>query len=194
MAMNYQDELFGPARVLELKTLGRKEIGEFLERYAKYRRLVESRRALEQQIPLLDLKACLDSNLLVVTAKVELPEESVAEVSNTSLERYLRKCCNRTNFRCQIWMKCSKYCGWGREADRATGYDKRWNRTVRTAARTVKRLVECFFCRGRHNAILLKTAGDARPCNGGASYVCYGGSESKLVVTSDHTARPSHGA
>ena len=54
---------------------------------------------------------------------------------------------------------------------------ERWNRTVRTAARTVKRLVECFFCRCRHNAILLKAAGDARPCNGGASYVCYGGSE-----------------
>ena len=44
-----------------------------------------------QQIPLLELKACLDSKLLAVLVKVELAEDSVTEVSSTSLEKHLRK-------------------------------------------------------------------------------------------------------
>jgi hypothetical protein len=35
MATTYEDELFGPITVPVLKTLGRKEIGHFLELYKK---------------------------------------------------------------------------------------------------------------------------------------------------------------
>ena len=51
MATNYRDDFFGIIRVPTLKSIGRSEVREFLDRYEKYVRLVQERARLVNEDP-----------------------------------------------------------------------------------------------------------------------------------------------
>ena len=92
MATNYQDDFFGPIRVPILKSISRREVRSFLERYKKYHLLVTERARLANEQPqMLGIKICVSDKLLRILAKYEIGIP-LRRLTDADVEYYLRKC------------------------------------------------------------------------------------------------------
>ncbi len=87
-----KERLFGPVEVPVLTLVGRVEIANFLDRYDNYLRMVASRNALGDEIVPMEMKFCVDNQLLKTLVKHQIGVGSVDELTQEQLKEYLDDC------------------------------------------------------------------------------------------------------
>ena len=88
---NYKDDFFGPIRVPVLKTIDRKDVRVFLEKYRKYVVWVTERARLEGAEPqIMQLKLCINNKLLRTLARFEL-KIPMEDLTDELLQEYLTR-------------------------------------------------------------------------------------------------------
>ena len=89
---NYQDDFFGPIRVPALKSISRREIRTFMEKYRKYVICVNERARLAGTDPqIMKMKLGVNDKLLHTLARFEI-KIPMEELTDEILHEYLRKC------------------------------------------------------------------------------------------------------
>ena len=89
---NYEDDLFGPIRVPTLKSINRRGIRIFLEKYRKYVICATERARLAGTEPqIMGMKICINDKLLrtLATFEIEVPME---RLTDERVHEYLRGC------------------------------------------------------------------------------------------------------
>ena len=92
MMHHMKERLLGAVEVPTLETVGRVEIANFLDRYENYLLMVASRNALGYKIVPLEMKFRIDNQLLKTLARHQIGVESVEELTQKQLKRYLDNC------------------------------------------------------------------------------------------------------
>ena len=94
-----KERLFGPVEVPILTTVGRREIADFLDRYDNYLLLmVASRNALGDEIVPMEMKFCIDNQLLKTLVRHQIGVGSVEELTQEQLKEYLDNCLKVSNY------------------------------------------------------------------------------------------------
>ena len=98
MMHHMKEKLFGPVEVPILTSVGRTEIDDFLDRYETYLLMVASRNALGDEIQPMEMKFCVDNQLLKTLVKHQIGVGSVEELTQEQLKEYLDGCLKVSNF------------------------------------------------------------------------------------------------
>ena len=98
MMHHMKEKLFGPVEVQILTTVERVEIANFLDRYENYLLMVASRNALGDEIVPMEMKFCIDNQLLKALVKHQIGVGSVGELTQEQLKKYLDDCLKVTDY------------------------------------------------------------------------------------------------
>ena len=98
MMHHMKEKLFGPVEVPILTSVGRTEIADFLDRYETYLLMVASRNALGDEIQPMEMKFCVDNQLLKTLVKHQIGAGSVEDLTQDQLKEYLDGCLKVSNF------------------------------------------------------------------------------------------------
>ena len=86
MMHHMKERLFGPVEVPILTSVGRREIADFLDRYDNYLLMVASRNALGDEIVPMEMKFCIDNQLLKTLVRHQIGVGSVEKLTQEQLK------------------------------------------------------------------------------------------------------------
>ena len=88
---NYRDDFFGPIRVPVLRSINRKDVRIFLEKYRKYVVCVTERARLADAEPqIMQLKLCVNDKLLRTLVRFEMKVQ-LEDLTDERLHEYLTR-------------------------------------------------------------------------------------------------------